>query len=414
MKPSIGILGRELAVIQDDLQYAAYLDEARHLSSLDPDRNSDEGRRLGLLSVLVERYELERFPISAPDPISAIMFRMTELGLKKKDLGEILGSQPRATEIMSGKRPLTLEMIRKLHMTLRIPAEVLIAREQGSVSPVASELDLGAFPVKEMVRRGWIDADNAAKDARTAVQEFLSAISGDLLPVFLRRSVHGNVTPGTKEKLYAWLARVVFKGRETGLGQRKYIPGCVTPDFIADIAKLSAAPQGPRIACEYLARRGIPLVIEPAIAGTKVDGAVVIDEDGTPIVGIAVRHDRVDSFWFTLAHELAHISLHSGKLGVTFVDDTETNSDDDRLEQEANALALEALIPQAIWRYSAANRTRDTTAIRNLARELCISEAIVAGRIRRESGNYRILTSLLGQGEVRKQFPETKWELNNG
>jgi len=351
---------------------------------------------------------MERFPSAAPDPISAIVFRMTELGLKKKDLGEIIGSQPRATEVLSRSRQLTLEMIRKIHTALRIPAEVLIAKDSEGGSP-GQTLNPQAFPVKEMVKRGWLDKHLVETDPDAAVQRFLASISGDFLPVFLRRSVHGQASGYSREKLYAWLARVVFRGRESRASLKKYEKGSVTLDLITDIAKLSASSKGPLIAKDYLARRGIALVIEPALPGTNVDGAAVADKDGTPIIGISVRHDRIDSFWFTLAHELAHVALHLDKYSATFVDDTDSTSEDDVLEQEANAHASEALIPQSIWRYSAAARSRDAESVRLLAQELCIHEAIVAGRIRRESGNYRILHSLLGSGEVRKLFTDTSW-----
>jgi len=81
---------------------------------------------LEILSILIDKYESENFPIGMPDPISAINFRMEQLGLKQKDLGEMIGFKSRVSEIMNRKRKLTLDMIRKLSTSLKIPTEVLI------------------------------------------------------------------------------------------------------------------------------------------------------------------------------------------------------------------------------------------------------------------------------------------------
>ncbi len=89
--------------------------------------NSKEGDEAELLVLLVENYENEHYPIDPPDPIEAIMFRMEQMGMKKKDLAEVIGYKSRVTEILSRKRKLTLKMIRNLHEKLRIPYESLMA-----------------------------------------------------------------------------------------------------------------------------------------------------------------------------------------------------------------------------------------------------------------------------------------------
>ena len=81
---------------------------------------------LEILAILIEKYEDEHYPIEAPDPIAAIKFIMEQLGYKQKDLETIIGYKGRVTEILSKKRKLTLEMIRKLHEKLNIPLELLV------------------------------------------------------------------------------------------------------------------------------------------------------------------------------------------------------------------------------------------------------------------------------------------------
>lgn len=85
-----------------------------------------EGDELEVLSLLIENYEKEHFPIEAPDPIEAIKFRMEQMGYKQKDLANIIGYKGRVSEVLNRKRKLTLEMIRKLHETLQIPTDVLL------------------------------------------------------------------------------------------------------------------------------------------------------------------------------------------------------------------------------------------------------------------------------------------------
>ena len=87
---------------------------------------SPEGDELEVLGILIDKYENEKFPISLPDPIEAIKFRMEQMGYNQNDLANIVGLKSRASEILNRKRKLSLEMIRQLHERLHIPTDVLI------------------------------------------------------------------------------------------------------------------------------------------------------------------------------------------------------------------------------------------------------------------------------------------------
>ena len=86
---------------------------------------SPEGDELEVLGILIDKYENEKFPISLPDPIEAIKFRMEQMGYNQNDLANIVGLKSRASEILNRKRKLSLEMIRQLHERLHIPTDVL-------------------------------------------------------------------------------------------------------------------------------------------------------------------------------------------------------------------------------------------------------------------------------------------------
>lgn len=108
------------------------------------------GDELELLTKLVEIYEEEKYPIDLPSPVTAIKFRMEQQGLKSKDLIPFIGSKSKVSEVLSGKRTLSLNMIRKLHKGLGIPAEVLI-QESGKELPDSSIMEHGInFPFTEM------------------------------------------------------------------------------------------------------------------------------------------------------------------------------------------------------------------------------------------------------------------------
>jgi HTH-type transcriptional regulator/antitoxin HigA len=87
---------------------------------------SPEGDELEILGILIDQYEIKNFPIDLPDPIEAIKFRMEQLGYTQNDLANVVGLKSRASEILNGKRKLSLEMIRQIHEKLNIPTDVLI------------------------------------------------------------------------------------------------------------------------------------------------------------------------------------------------------------------------------------------------------------------------------------------------
>ena len=102
---------------------------------MDAKPGTAEMDELELLTALIEMYEERHFPISWPDPIDEIKFRMDQLGLSQKDLAPFIGNKSKVSEVLNGKRPLTLAMMRGLHKGLGIPAEVLLA-EPGGQFPV--------------------------------------------------------------------------------------------------------------------------------------------------------------------------------------------------------------------------------------------------------------------------------------
>ncbi|HJT12518.1 MAG TPA: transcriptional regulator [Dongiaceae bacterium] len=119
----------KVRAIKTEQDYEIVLAEIEALMDAEPD--TPDGDRLDVLTALVDAYEAKHHPIDLPDPIEAIKVRMEELGVRRKDLEAIIGSKSKVSEVLSGKRPLSIAMIRRLHSELGIPAEVLI-QEAGS------------------------------------------------------------------------------------------------------------------------------------------------------------------------------------------------------------------------------------------------------------------------------------------
>ena len=115
-----------LKPIRTNSQYDIALARIYELMQTEVQENTSESDELEVLSILVKEYETEHYPMSSPNPLEAIKFRLDQMGLSEKQLGEILGYRSRKSEILSGKRKLSLAMIRKLNEVLHIPAEVLI------------------------------------------------------------------------------------------------------------------------------------------------------------------------------------------------------------------------------------------------------------------------------------------------
>ena len=400
-------------VIRTEEQHQAYLLEMQNLIAKNPDQGSKEIERLELLSVLVEAYENQKFPIEVPDPIDAILFRMQEQDLKQADLVPYFGTRSRVSEVLGRKRPLTIPMIRALSSGLGISAETLLGFDPVQITqPRRDEVDWSGFPVKEMLARGWLQkfANKATESTEELVKGFITNAGMQFGNAAFRRSLHGDAySPTTRYALFAWLARVIQKARDKKTTLGKFDSSIFSSSFLRELVHHSWSDHGPAIAVEFLERHGIAVVIEPSLKGTLLDGAALQDLDGVPIIGLTLRFDRLDNFWFTLLHEVAHLWKHVNQ-EETFLDNLDSSSED-RRELEANRIAKEALIPRVTWKRSEAYLNPSIESIHKLSRELKIHPAIIAGRLRKERENYTLFNDLVGHSQVRKHFNLTGVEV---
>ena len=199
-------------VIKTEEEYESALARIEELMDAEP--ATPEGDELELLATLVEVYEEKHYPIALPDPIDAIRFRMEQAGLTRHDLEPYLGSRSKVSEVLSGKRPLSLKMIRALNTGLGIPAEALLQEPGASIPEDKEGLDWDKFPIKEMFKRGWFaEFTGSLAEAKDKAEELVRAFIDQVSPqVFHSVRFRQHVRSGSKMDeyaLWAWLVRVL-------------------------------------------------------------------------------------------------------------------------------------------------------------------------------------------------------------
>jgi HTH-type transcriptional regulator / antitoxin HigA len=400
-------------VIKTETEYRLALNRVEKLMDARP--GTAEFDDLELLSALIEIYEEKHYPINMPDPVNAIRFRMEQLGLNQQDLVPFIGSRSKVSEVLNRKRNLNLSMIRSLNKGLGIPSDVLLRDYDAFANKDDPQLEYDKFPIKEMIKKGWIpEMKDIEKGSEEIIKDMISNAGGmrSVECCLFRRSK--NARENAKNDTYAltaWCLKVLEIAKRQPLS-RPYVEESVDAGFLHEVAKLSYFDDGPVLAKEYLAKHGIQLITLPHLNKTYLDGVVIASPNQSPVIGLTLRYDRMDNFWFCLLHELAHLSKHAGlsDCGI-IVDDLDLrkydNRDEDSLEQQADFLAQEALIPgEERSHLDLKNDKLKPIQIQELAGKLKISPSIIAGRIRYETNNYKKFSNLLGHGQVRRCFAD--------
>ena len=401
---------RTIKPIRTEADFEAAL--ARIDALMDAEAGTPKGEELDLLTDLVEHYELKHVPMGYPSPVAAIEFRMEQAGLTQRDLVPFIGSRAKVSEVLSGKRPITMPMARALHEHLGIPADVLLRDPGAALDEPLAGIEWNRFPLKAMAKLGWIpDVPDLQAHAEELIGDLIRRAGGPEIAgaALYRKNDHARANAKADPyALKAWCWQVLATA-SANPPATPYQPGTVTLEFLRQVARLSWSENGPRIARELLARNGIPLVAVVHLPRTYLDGAALRLVDGRPAIGLTLRYDRLDNFWFCLLHELAHVGRHmdAGE-GDAFIDDLTLREveggREDPKEAQADEWAEEALIPRATWETSAVRRNPSPMAVINLAKALQVHPAIIAGRVRHEQKNYRMLSHFVGTGEVRRQL----------
>lgn len=404
-------MNQQTRVIKTQNEYDAAMARLSELMDMDFLPGSPEEAELELLALVIEYYEHSKIEKITPDPIGAIFFRMDQQNLSNKDLVPLIGSISKVSEVLSRKRPLSLSMIRAIHKGLDIPADILIGSSNDDIDVSSDpQYDYSKFPLIEMREKGCFpNFKGSLHNLKDYAEELIKGLiqdipSKNISPALLRAPLHQSCSRKMDEyALIAWRLCVLKKAKDIKL-RNKYVPDVITNEWLSELAKLSRFDSGPCLAQEYLSDYGIALVIEPHFKKTYLDGAAMLF-DNSPIVALTLRHDRIDNFWFALLHELVHVRKHLKPDYAFIADNLDDKTRSSKEEIEADEGACNALIPKDIWAQAAVRVSHLQKDAIELANNLKIHPAIVAGRVRNETNNWRLLNKLINQaGGVRIHF----------
>lgn len=187
-----------------------------------------------------------------------------------------------------------------------------------------------------------------------------------------------------------------------------YVAANSTPVFkgldkviLADLPRRFQNPETLTEISPYLAAHGIVFLWEDSIPSMKLDGAVLSLSSGQIVIALSLRYARLDHFWFTLMHELSHVVLHADQLDKPILDDFDSVSES-LIEQQADRLASDNLIPRNEWRSCPARYTNSVDDIVSFAERLGIPSQCVAGRLQRELGRYDLFSEIINKYNVRE------------
>jgi HTH-type transcriptional regulator / antitoxin HigA len=196
--------------------------------------------------------------------------------------------------------------------------------------------------------------------------------------------------------------------------KQKYNP--LSKEITEQIAKLTSKDDPIWSVVSFLRKCGILVVYVPPIEGSGIDGGSLV-VDGVPVVGVTGRIDRMDNFWFTLFHEIAHIELHLSTDSVDcFVDSFESEKSGvanlEQKEKQADDYARGMVMPQESWMGSIISSINvdGTEIVHEFARKLGVDPSILFGRVRYERSNYSIFNAFVGNGLVRSRLAELRSE----
>lgn len=395
-----------MKLIKTSKDHAAALTRLEALMLANPAPGSTEEEELELLAFLIQDYEKRMIQIPPASPVEAIRFRMEQGELKQQDLVPMIGSKSRVSEVLSGKRELTLAMVRSLHEGLGIPLKALVV---DGIHDFPPRIEPENYPMKEMFLRGFFAAafgdewSKAKERAEEMLQQFFAGRQDEPIGAF-NRQTRAKKSTVDLHAVHAWRCRVLDRADELKLPN--YDPEVLNAAFLRQLTALSPLPEGPLLVVQRLHEVGIAVIIEKHLTGTHLDGAALWHPNGFPVIALTLRYDRLDNFWFTLFHELGHVKLHLGTdPGDGFLDTDIDSASEKAVEREADRFALKAFITEEDWDELGVLNFADE--IRAAAKKLAIDPAIIAGRLRREANDYRKHRTLIGQGRVRTLFGES-------
>jgi HTH-type transcriptional regulator/antitoxin HigA len=312
-------------------------------------------------------------------------------------------------KIVADKRPIDAEMALTLAETFGIPAEKFLEIQKSydlATARITTRPDprratrakvFGEFPFSEMIKRGWLEGITDIRNV-PALEAALAKFCGEktideieILPHAAKKTpTFMQVTPAQ----LAWLYRV--KAIASDMLVPRY-SDVAARQATNSLSKLLLAPEEARKVPRILAECGIRYVIVETLSSARIDGVCLWLDEHSPVIGMTLRHDRIDNFWFVLRHELEHVLRHHGQGAVMLDAELEgkragTGSDIAEEERIANKAAANFCVPTNTMDSFVARKAplfseRDVIGV---ARTLNIHPGLVAGQLQHRTERYNI------------------------
>lgn len=341
---------------------------------------------------------------SGTDPGLTLIVARIAKGYSQRDLAWRLGVKEQQVQRYEADRysSISLKNYARIAALLGVHLQASIKDNPSFRGLDAVIADVSRDDIRKILKhgraRGWFTEEMNEAQLRQYIAENRIEFGS---PSLLRTGL--NVTDHSEDVLlHAWRARISARAREI-LARESLNFDPLDINWLSELVGLSSCADGPIRARDMLRQKGILLVAEPQIPGLAIDGAAFL-EGNVPVIGMTIRKDTIDNFWFTLLHEVGHSILHYRTgLATGFFDQLEAVSNDEQ-EAEADSFASNILIPEEKWRRSTARIANSPDAVEKFAKELGIHPAIVFGRIRKERNNYALFSNKIGTNTVREQL----------
>jgi HTH-type transcriptional regulator / antitoxin HigA len=342
-----------------------------------------------------------------PHPGHYIREELEERGWSQRDLAYILGTPEQAINmILSGKRGISPEMAKAFATAFDVHPDLFANLQRAYDMARAREPDPGvarrarlqsAYPVREMIKRGWLEDTDAAM-LEVQMARFFEVASATEIP-HLEHAAKKTSYDDTPPEQLAWLFRV-----------RQIARGVVVPrysekalrDALSRLHSLLIDPEEARHVPRLLAECGVRFVIVESLPNAKIDGVCFWLDKQSPVIGMSLRYDRIDNFWFVLRHEIEHVLQRDGQIKEIIDAELEGDKAGDGgnlppEERVANAAAADFCIPSAeiasfVARKAPFFAERDVIGF---ARRLNVHPGLVVGQIQKRTQRWDLLRRYL-------------------
>jgi len=365
--------------------------------------------------------------MSEPDyrtPGQLLKDLLDERGWSQSVLSAVLGvDKTIVNKTLSGKRSVDAHMALALTDVFGVPperfmelqlsfdlAQAKITTRPDPARAVRAKL-LSDLPVPDMIQRGWLDIGDMKdiKEVERSLGRFFEAKEQSTIEVLPHAAKKTNVSESVTPAQLSWIYRVRKIAREMIVAPYTKQKAQVA---LKKLSALLAAPEEARHVPKILAEAGIRFVIVEALKGSKIDGVCFWLEDRCPVIGISLRFDRIDNFWFVLRHELEHVICEDGKALMALDSELEgaaggTGEDIPDFERNANAAAADFCVSQKMMKQFIKRKDplfseRD---VRGFSKMQNIHPGLIAGQIQRHTGRYELFRQFLVP--VRKHISPT-------